>query len=146
MLRKVAIGLAAAVIATGGATLTAAAAHGSGGDHGGGGHEGYSGHGDGHYGSMKGDRYGMDHGVHGYRYRPEWKYHHYYGPRWGYERHYYGGGSCWRNVWTVDGWQRQWVCGYGRPYGSTYDYYRGYRGGWGGHHMQYPGRPDRHHH
>jgi hypothetical protein len=135
MMRRIAIGLAAALIATGGATLTADA-------HGGGYHGGshYS-HG-GHY--MKGGPRGEYGHRYGYKYRPEWR-HHRYEPHWGgyYERRHYGGGSCWRSVWTPDGWQRQWVCGggYGRhPYGA-YGYYRG----WGGHHhMRYPGHHGHH--
>jgi len=117
MLRKIAIGLAAAVIAIGGATLTASAHHGGGG---GGMHggkvSGVGPHGGGGRYAM-GDRYRHDHwrGRYGYRYG-----YRYYRPY-----SYSSGGSCWR--WTPEG--RIWVCGRGYGYGRSYGYYRGYRYG-----------------
>jgi hypothetical protein len=124
MMRKLAIGLAAAVIATGGATLSASAYRGGG--HGGGAHYG-SGHRGGvaHYGGYTKGMYrpGRAYGQYGYtKYRPDyWRHRH--GWRHGYYRTYgtYGGGSCWR--YTPEG--RVWVCGYERPYG------------YGGYHREY---------
>ena len=113
MLRKIAIGLAAATIAVGGSTLTASAMHGGGG---GGPHggkvSGVAPHGGGGRYAM-GDRYRYDHWRGRYSYR-------YYRPY----RYSYGGGSCWR--WTPEG--RVWVCGGGRGPSYRYGYYRG---GWG---------------
>jgi hypothetical protein len=116
MLRKIAIGLAAAAIAMGGSTSGASAMHGGGGGgpHGGGGGggkvSGFGPHGGGGRYAM-GDRYRHDHwrGRYGYR---------------GYTTYSYGG-SCWR--WTPEG--RIWVCG---GYGPSYRYGY-YRGGWGHH-------------
>jgi hypothetical protein len=130
MLRKIAIGLAAAAIAVGGSTLSASAMHGGsgggmhgGGMHGGGGHGGRVGGfgprgGGGRY--VMGDRYRHDHwrGRYGYRdYRPSY------------------GGSCWR--WTPEG--RVWVCGGGYGPSYRYGYYRG--GGWDRHRGGYGGGP-----
>ena len=125
MMRKIAIGLAAAVIATGAATLGASAYQG------GGGHYGSMGHyGGGYKGGMsKGGMYRPSH----YGFRQYGEYRH--GPRYGYRPYYSGGygygGSCWRSVWTPDGWQRRYVCGE-RPYYRYGGYYRhggGYRPG-----------------
>ena len=120
MVRKIAIGLAAAAIAMGGATLNASAMRGGGGGggHGGGGMNGgmVSGpHGGGGRYAM-GDRYRRDHdrGRYGYRYYR-------YGGSYG--------GSCWR--WTPEG--RIWVCGGGYGYGDGGYGYR-YRYGWRGRH------------
>ena len=113
MLRKIAIGLAAAAIAIGGSTLSASAMRG-GGPHGGGPHggniSGFGPHGGGGRYAM-GDRYRHDHwrGRYGYRYYRPYSYSY--------------GGSCWR--WTPEG--RTWVCG---GYGPSYRYGY-YRGGWG---------------
>lgn len=148
MIRKIAIGLAAAVIATGGATLAASAAHGSGG-HGGGGGPGGGGHagtGHGHGGGTGMAGGGHRHGGPQYGYakhgpRPDhWRHHHHDGPRWGYREYdrYYGrgGGSCWR---YYDG-GREWVCpsgyrSYSREwYGPRHGYWHGghgWRGGYG---------------
>jgi hypothetical protein len=113
MIRKIAIGLAAAAIAIGGSTLGASAHHGGGG-YGGGPHggkvSGLGPHGAGGRYTM-GDRYRHDHwgGHYGYRYYRPYQYS-------------YGGGSCWR--WTPEG--RIWVCGRGYGYGPSYGYYRGW--------------------
>jgi hypothetical protein len=89
MMRKLAIGIAAAVIATGGATLSASA-YGGGGYHGG----------KAHYGGYTKGMYkpGRSYGEYGGRYRPDyWRYRHgwrhgYYRTYGGYERPYgYGG-------------------------------------------------------
>jgi hypothetical protein len=121
MMRKIAIGLAAAVIATGGLTLSASAYRG------GPGHGGYAkggmyrtGHvGPRSYGMYRPERYGH------YRHYDHWRHH--WRPGYSnYGTYYGGGGGCWRNIWTSGGWTRQWVCGYGKPYGS----YGGYGGGY----------------
>jgi hypothetical protein len=115
MLRKIAIGLAAAVIAVGGSTLSASAMRGGGGSHGGGPHMG-----GGPGGQVK--SFGPHGGARGYAMREHRRY-------WpGHDRYYrYGysyGGSCWR--WTPEG--RVWVCDGGRSYRYGY-----YRRGWEGH-------------
>jgi hypothetical protein len=124
MLRKIAIGLAAATIAMGGLTLSASAMRG-GGPHGGGGfaRAGGFGHGAGRGFAMRGGRGfamrgGRAFGMRGFR-------HHRWGwrGRGGFVR--FGsswGGSCWR--WTPAG--RVWVCGRGvvPSYGSSW----GWRG------------------
>jgi hypothetical protein len=114
MLRKIAIGLAAAAIAMGGATLSAQAGGGKmgggGGPHGGGG----------------GGRHVM--GGHDH-----WRGDHWRGERYGYRHYrpyyrYSSGGSCWR--WTPEG--RIWVCGGGYGPSYRYGYYReGWRGRYG---------------
>jgi hypothetical protein len=130
MIRKIAIGLAATVIATGAATMSASAAHG--------GPRGGMGYSKGGMGKMGMSRGMYRSGPRTFAYRApgrsdHWRYHHHWGPRWGhYERPYYyggGGGSCWRKVWTPSGWDREWVCGYGRPYGYSTRSYGNYRGG-----------------
>jgi hypothetical protein len=98
MLRKIAIGVAVAAIAMGGATLSASAR----GEHGGGGPHG---------GFAKMGGYGKAGGFE--------RHHHHWGGR-GRGGYYsyggYGGGSCWRR--TPEG--RVWVCGggYGGGYGG----------------------------
>jgi hypothetical protein len=139
MMRKIAIGLAAAVIATGGLTLSASAYRGgaAGPVHAATAHAdlphaafriaaGMARAGPRSYGMYRQDRYRGHHFDH-------WRHHW----RPGYSNYSYsGGGSCWRNIWTGNGWTRQWVCGYGRPYGYGGGYYRhGYGpryGHWGG--------------
>jgi hypothetical protein len=130
MMRKLAIGLAAAVIATGGATLSASAyrggGQGGGAAHYGGSHRGGMAHHGGHAKAIY--RPGHAYGQYGSgKYRPDhWRHRH--GLRGGYYRtyggYYGGGGSCWR--WTPTG--RVWVCGQGRPYGYG-GYYREHRFG-----------------
>jgi hypothetical protein len=139
MMRKIAIGLAAAIIATGGLTLSASAHRGGGMGH-------VSSYSKGGLGKGGPSRMGMYRPVHsgprqygyyhGYRPGPHFDHWrpHYWGPRYG---GYYYGGSCWRNVWTPGGWTRQWVCGY-RPYGYAGSSSRtwhgprhGERGEWG---------------
>jgi hypothetical protein len=133
MIRKIAIGLAAAVIATGGATLGASAARGGGGHGGGAAHYGGGHHGGmAHYGGYAKGMYrpGRQYGQYGYgRYRHDyWRYRH--EPRYGYRTYgTYGGGSCWR--WTPEG--RVWSCGYGRPYGYSGYYREHYRPHYYGH-------------
>jgi hypothetical protein len=117
MLRKIAIGLAAVAIATGGATLSASAMRGGGGGHGGGGM----------HGGMHGGMVGGFHGGSG-RYAMAGRYRHdHWRGRGGYGGYSYGG-SCWR-----DG---VWVCPGGGYYGPSYyrygGYYRGGRGFRGG--------------
>jgi hypothetical protein len=137
MIRKIAIGLAAAVIATGGLTLSASAYRGGAGHSG-----GYSKGGMGKVGMNRGGTYRTGRtGPRSYgMYRPD-RYGHHDHWRWrhrpGYNYYSYsGGGSCWRNVWTPGGWTRQWVCGHGRPYGYGGGYYRQWHGPryghWGG--------------
>jgi hypothetical protein len=133
-MRKIAMSLAAAVIATGGTTLSASARHGGGGGHGGpvksAGKTGVyrpSHFGHRQYGEFGGYRSGYRPGPH----FDHWRYHHGWGRHYYPYSGYYGGGSCWR--WTPEG--RVWVCGYGRPYGygRSYGYYHGPRyGHWGG--------------
>jgi hypothetical protein len=138
MMRKLAIGLAAAVIATGGATLSASAYRGSG--HGGGAAQYGGGYRSGmaHYGGYTKGVYkpGRTYGQYGYgKYRPDyWRHRH--GWRHGYYRTYgtYGG-SCWR--WTPEG--RVWVCGYGRPYGYGGSYREHYRPRYGHYGPRYGG-------
>src|SRR5258708_3300521 len=133
MMRKIAIGLAAAAIALGGSTLGASAAKGGGGGgpHGGGGPVmggGPHGGGGSYKGLSAGRAYGMGprayafHGR-GYEHRRPYPYrygHYKYPYRYGYYRTYPSyGGSCWR--WTPAG--RALVCGYARPsyrYRDTY--------------------------
>jgi hypothetical protein len=141
MMRRIAIGLAAAVIAVGGSTLSASAMHGGGSV----GH--YSGgkvssgkisggkfsggkFSRGHFGPRQYGMAGHHHFIPGYcRYgscrpgkvvvakRNYWRYGGGYGG--GYGRGY--GGSCWTSVWTPSGWHRKWICGYGHPsYGRSY--------------------------
>src|SRR6266436_7652890 len=132
MMRKIAIGLAAAAIAIGGSTLSASAAKGGGGSgpHGGTVMGGPHGGGGGYGRPSAGRAYGMGpraYGFHGRGYehrRPyPYRYGHYKYPyRYGYYKTYPShGGSCWR--WTPEG--RVWVCGYQRPsYGYRYGYYK----------------------
>jgi hypothetical protein len=113
MLRKIAIGLAAAAIAMGGLTLNASAIRGGGGPHGGGFARVGGGYGP-HGGfAMRGDRF--RHQQWGWR-----------GGGGSYSGYSYGG-SCWR--WTPEG--RVWVCGGGYGYGPSYGYqgWRYHRGG-----------------
>jgi hypothetical protein len=133
MIRKMAICLAAAVIATGGATLSASAR--GGGGHGGGGHVGM-GHGGGH-GGMR-TSMGMQRPGHGPRQFAEFRRHDRDRDRWRHRRWGYtdyrsyggGGGSCWR---YYDG-GREWVCpsgysSYSREwYGTRYGGWRGAHG------------------
>jgi len=143
MMRKIAIGLAAAAIAMGGSTLSASAAKGGGGGgpRGGGGAMHVSGGGHGYAMGTRG-YHGREYG--GYR-RPyyEQRYHYRYPYRYGSYRTYPSyGGSCWR--WNPDEGRRVWVCGYGGgPSYGTYRYGGSYNkwgpGRWpqgGGH---YPG-------
>jgi hypothetical protein len=159
MMRKIAIGLAAAVIATGGLTFSASAHRGgTGGHHGGGFAKGGAGkfgmyRGDGMYrtgrvgprsfGTYRPDRFGpRQYGYYRGRHFDHWRHH------WRPGYSYYGGhgGACWRNVWTPGGWTRQWVCGggYGEPYGYSGGYYRHWHGPrhgrWGGGLRGYYGR------
>src|SRR5215831_10440604 len=137
MLRKIAIGLAAAAIAMGGSTLSASAMRGGpqggggmqggGGPHGGGGMQGGGGPhggggmqgGGGPHGGKVGD-FGSRGGGGRYAMGDRYRHDHWRG-RYGYYGGYrpYGytyGGSCWR--WTPEG--RVWVCGGG--YGPSYRY------------------------
>ena len=159
MMHKIAIGLAAAVIAMGGSTLSASAARGGGGpgpgvSHGG----GYSKGGIGRTGMGRGGyKPGRVYGAGG-RYRPghepigrrdwcrfhpekcghyETKYWSRYGRYGGYGGGGYGGGSCWRWVETRFGPERKWVCGSG--YGRGYGPYGSYRYG-GSYSKWVPGR------
>jgi hypothetical protein len=136
MMRKIAIGLAAAAIAIGGSTLSASAAKGgggggphgrtvmAGGPHGGGG---------GYKRPSTGRAYGMGprayafHGR-GFEHRRPYRYDYRRPYRYGYYKSYPSyGGSCWTRVWTPDGWSSKYVCGYGRPsYGGRYSYNRPY--------------------
>jgi hypothetical protein len=145
MMRKIAIGLAAAAIATGGLTLNASAYRSGPGHHGGVAKGGTGKYGMYRGGTPRGGVYRTEHkfgprqyGYHGH-YRPgrhfdHWRHHW----RPGYSCGTYYGGTCWRNAWTPSGWTRQWVCG-SRPYGYGsygHGYYRhghGPRyGHWGG--------------
>ncbi len=143
MMRKIAIGLAAIAIVTGGSTLSASALQGKRISHGPAMTKGSP---------AKGSLAKRSFGPRAYAFegRPYEgrKYGEYEGRRYegrGYERygyprpyghrHYreYGsyGGPCWSRVWTPQGWQRQWVCGHPYRYGE-YRYgphYRGYRYG-----------------
>jgi hypothetical protein len=125
MLRKIAIGLAAATIVMGGLTLSASAMRG-GGPHGGFARAGAIGHGGGRGFAMRGGRGvamrggrgfairgGRAFGMRGFRHR-HWGWR----GRGGFVRFgsSWGGGSCWR--WTPAG--RVWVCGGGRSYGYSW--------------------------
>ena len=167
MMRKIAIGLAAAVIAIGGSTLSASAARGGGPgadvSQGGGYSKGSIGRtgmgrggtlGPGRVSGLEGRyRPGRVYGAEGHyrpgragwcRFHPEkcghWETR--YWSRWGrYGGGYggaYGGGSCWRWVETRFGPERRWVCGHG--YGRGYGPYGLYRYG-GSYGKWVPGRP-----
>jgi hypothetical protein len=149
MMRKIAIGLAAAVIATAGSTWSASAMHG-GGRGGGAAHvTGGAGaaHVSGHYGGPStlgrgfakgGPRAYAFHGREFERGRPyrygNYKYRH------GYYRPYAYGGSCWTRVLTPGGWVSKYVCGYERPYYGGYYRYGHYRPFYGHRYGGY-GRP-----
>jgi hypothetical protein len=112
MLRKIAIGLAAAAIGLAGLTLNVSARPGGGG-HGGGGMHG------GGFAKVGGPQGGVKHRHWGSRGRGGY---HSYG--------YSTGGSCWR--WTPEG--RVWVCGGGYRYGPSHGY------GYGWRYRHHPGR------
>jgi hypothetical protein len=141
MMRNIAIGLTALVIAAAGSSLSASAkppggegGHGGGGGiHVGGGGGGPPGRGGGPMGQMGGKHGPIDFkgpvsgtGKH-WPSRPqvtviEKKYWRSPG---GYYGGSYGGGSCWRSVRTPGGWERRWVCpSYGhREYRPSYGGY-----------------------
>ena len=128
MMRKIAIGLAAAAIVMAGPTLGASAkggggagdgaAHVSGG--GGGTHiRGGGGPAFAERGRAMGPRaYGFAGREHERRYDHRRPY------RYGYYKSYpYAyGGSCWTRVWTPEGWTSKYICG--PSYGYRYGYYR----------------------
>lgn len=156
MIRKIAIGLAAAAIVAAGSTLSASAAGGaraSGGPAhvsvGGGSHMG----GGGDYGrpAFAGRGYAMGSRAYAfagrgnerrYDYRRPYRYGYKYR---GYPSRYgsyrsYPSGSCWSRVWTPDGWRSKWICGHERPYyGYRSSYYRPYYGPRYGHYRPYYG-------
>jgi hypothetical protein len=111
MMRKLAIGFAAAVIATGGATLSASAAY-----HGSGYHGGMTRHG----GYTKG-MYKPGYGQYGGKYhRPYyWRHHE---PRYGYYRPGREYGEYGYGRYRPDYWRHRygWRHGYYRPYGTYY--------------------------
>jgi hypothetical protein len=142
MVRKIAIGLAAAAIATAGSTLSASAIHGAAG---GGLRAGAAGgpHVSASYGRPSMAGHGYAKGPRAYAFegrgrdyrsgygRPHYgyRYDHYrrYPYRYGYSRPYAYGGSCWTRMWTPYGWQSKYVCGYEHPsYGYRHGYERPY--------------------